>query len=137
MNDGTTISFKVHVARGPESRLELREGTAPPAPPPPPGRVPRIARLMALAIRFDALIRGGQVRDQAELARLGRVTRARVTQIMNLLNLAPDLQEALLNLPRVEQGCDPIGERDLRPVAAQLDWRSQRRMWRTVSGPVS
>src|SRR6185295_3410288 len=61
--------------------------------------VPRIARLMALAIRFDGLLRQGKFRDYAELARLGRVTRARMTQIMKLLDLAPDIQEQILFLP--------------------------------------
>ncbi len=51
---------------------------------------------MALAIRFKGLIRRGQVRDYAHLSRLGNVTRARITRIMNLLYLAPDIQEALL-----------------------------------------
>ncbi len=62
--------------------------TAAPAPP----RIPRITRLMALAIKFQDMIDRGEVKDYADLARLGLVTRARVTQIMNLLNLAPDLQ---------------------------------------------
>jgi hypothetical protein len=64
------------------------------------GRVPRIARLMALALRFEHLVQSGTVRHYAELARLGQVSRARVTQIMNLLHLAPDIQEAILFLPR-------------------------------------
>ena len=72
---------------------------------------------MALAIRLDQLIRDGVVTDQAELARLGHVSRARLTQMMNLLNLAPDIQEALLFFPRVESGRDPVGERELRPIA--------------------
>ncbi len=98
----------------------------------PAGRIPRVARLMALAIRFEGLVRRGVVRDYAELARLGHVTRARVTQVMNLLLLAPDLQEALLFLPRVERGRDPVVLRDLRPVAVQTDWRAQRRLWRQL-----
>ena len=52
--------------------------------------IPRIARLMALAIRFEGLVREERVRDYAELARLGCVTRGRMTQIMQLLHLAPD-----------------------------------------------
>ena len=48
---------------------------------------------MALAIRFDKLIRDGAVKDQTELARLGHVSRVRMTQIMNLNHLAPDIQE--------------------------------------------
>jgi hypothetical protein len=61
--------------------------------------IPRIARLMALAIRFQGLLREKKIRDYVELARLGRVTRARMTQIMKLLDLAPDIQEQILFLP--------------------------------------
>jgi hypothetical protein len=101
-----------------------------PAKPTPARRVPRVSRLMALAIRFEGLIESGVVADQAELARLGHVTRARLTQIMNLLNLAPDIQEAILFLPATENGRDAVTERDLRPVAAEVDWERQRGMWR-------
>jgi len=72
------------------------------------------------------------VADYAELARLGHVSRARVTQIMNLLNLAPDIQEELLFLPRTDGSRAPIAERHLRPIAAVLDWRKQRRMWKKL-----
>ena len=95
-----------------------------------PGRIPRISRLMALAIRFEQLLHDGTVTDQSELARLAHVTQPRMTQIMNLLHLAPDIQEELLSLPRVTQGKDQITERDLRPIAAEVDWRNQRDMWR-------
>jgi len=95
----------------------------------PPGNIPRISRLMALAIRFDGLLRDGVARDYADLARLGGVTRARLTQIMNLLNLAPDIQEEILFLPRTVKGSDIICERNLRPLAATADWRKQRRLW--------
>jgi hypothetical protein len=97
---------------------------------PPPGRVPRVSKLMALAIRFDGLVRSKQVRDFAEIARLGHVTRARVSQIMNLLHLAADIQEEILFLPRVEAGDDPITERHLRPIVKIIEWRDQRRAWR-------
>lgn len=94
-----------------------------------PGRVPRVARLMALAIRFDSLIRTGAVSTQAELAEVGHVTRARVTQIMNLLHLAPDIQEAVLHLPQVANGRDPITEHELRKVTSLVEWSAQRRAW--------
>src|SRR5437016_4923688 len=58
--------------------------------------VPRITRLMALAIKIDDMVQRGELRDYADVARLGHVTRARVTQIMNLMNLAPDIQEHIL-----------------------------------------
>ena len=101
----------------------------------PSGRVPRVARLMALAIRFEQLLRERIVADYAALARLGHVSRARVTQIMNLLCLAPDLQEALLFLPRTERGRDPIILRDLQPIATALAWREQRWLWAQQQQP--
>ena len=94
-----------------------------------PGNLPRISKLMALAIRFDGLVRRGEVRDYADLARLGYVTRARITQIMNLLNLAPDIQEEILFLPRTVKGRDRLREKEVRPIAAVPHWSRQRKMW--------
>ena len=87
---------------------------------------------MALAKRMDGLVRSGEVADYADIAWLGNVSRARVTQIMNLLQLAPDIQEALLFLPRTERGRDPIREHHIRPLTGILDWRRQREMWRRL-----
>jgi hypothetical protein len=84
---------------------------------------------MALAIHFDQLIRDGVVADYAELARLGYVTPSRLSQVMALLQLAPDIQEALLFLPPTSRGRDLVTERDLRPIAVVADWGEQRGMW--------
>ena len=89
-------------------------------------------RLVALAIRFEQLVRDGTVSDYAELARLGHVMRARMSQIMNLLNLAPDIQEALLFLPEVVGGKDLFTERGLRKIVANVSWKKQRIVWRNV-----
>ena len=88
---------------------------------------------MALAIRFDQLIQDGLVEDQAEIARLGHVTPARLSQIMGMLSLAPDIQEAILFLPRVDKGRDTVTERDLRRVTRSLDWGVQRGRWRELA----
>jgi hypothetical protein len=101
----------------------------PPHVPSAADRVPRIARLMALAWRFEALLRSGKIRNHAEMARLGHVSRARITQIMNLRLLAPDIQELLLFLPPTSRGRDPIHLRLLQPIANLLDWQMQRRRW--------
>lgn len=122
-----TVTAKFHVVRGQRSRKELRPGDAPARD--VPARLPRVAKLMALAIRFEGMVRDGVVADYAELARLGHITRARMSQIMSLLHLAPDIQEALLFLPRITSGKDRITERDVRPIAATPDWRKQRAIW--------
>jgi hypothetical protein len=133
MSDATklTLTCPVRFGRGSKGRLEMRAGKpkAPATPPAPTGRIPKVARLMALAIKFDGMLQRRDVKDYAELARLGHVTRARVTQIMNLLNLAPDIQEAILFLPPVERGRDPLKEWQVRPVAAEVLWREQRELW--------
>jgi hypothetical protein len=129
MSMGMTITRTIHFAERRGRRKVLSQGPAPAPAAQPCGRVPRLARLMALAIRMDGLVRDGEVADYADLARLGHVSRARVTQIMNLLLLAPDIQEAILFLPRTERGRDPIRERQIRPIAAELDWQRQRECW--------
>lgn len=78
------------------------------------------------------MVETGLAMDYADLARLGHVTRARVTQIMNLLVLAPDLQETILCWPPVTSGKDPISERGLRAVVAELEWRRQRSRWDSI-----
>jgi hypothetical protein len=88
--------------------------------------MPRVAKLMALAIAYDDLLRTGVVQSLAELARLGHVSTTRMTHIMNLLLLAPEIQEWLLFLPPVEKGPDPLFLKDLQPIARQLGWQKQR-----------
>lgn len=122
----------VHFARGAAGRREVRAGEAPLKPDLPEGSVPRVSQLMALAIRCEELVRRGDVTDYADLARLGHVTRARMTQIMNLLNLAPSIQEEILFLPRTVRGCDAIGERHLRSICIVADWKKQRQLWQQL-----
>jgi hypothetical protein len=127
------IQARVRFDRGRKGRKVLKLGEA--TPQPRVGRIPRVARLLALAHWFEKLIGHGAVRDYADLARLGHVTRARLTQIMNLLNLAPEIQEEILWLPVVENGGDPIHERQLRRLVAVMDWKKQRRMFVTFHRP--
>ena len=122
-----SVECEVHFHTRGRGRKGLEAGAAPPAP--PPGRAPRVARLLALAHRLDRLLRTGVVRDYAELARLGHVTRARISQIMSLLSLSPAIQEQLLFLPRIEAGREPMVLRDILPIAATEDWTRQRACW--------
>jgi hypothetical protein len=131
MTSAFTIECRVHFNhRGRGSRkgpTPDRQSTA------EAGRVPRVSRLMALAMRFDELIRSGQVTGYAELAGLGHVSRARLSQIASLLGLAPDIQEDILFLPRTLRGRDPIQLRHLLPIAAIPDWRKQRSRWKSLA----
>jgi site-specific DNA recombinase len=128
-----TVRKTLRFGRGPRGQRLISDDSAPTVAAGP--RVPRIARLMALAIRFDRLLREGTVRDLSELARLARITQPRATQIMNLTLLAPDIQEEILLLLRAaESGREPIHERRLRPIVALAAWNEQRRGWRRLVG---
>ena len=133
MNEMLTVECQIEFRRLPKGRKQLPEAPAVPRPVVPAGRVPRVARWMALAIRFERLLGDGQVVNYAELARLGHVMQARISQIMNLLNLVPTIQEDILFLPRTVRGRDPVILRDLQPIAAVLDWREQRKMWQALT----
>ncbi len=128
------ITKEVHFRSMKRGRKVIQEGVK--ANPPALGGVPRISRVMALAIHMADLHRQGEVADYAELARLQLVTRARMTQIMSLVLLAPDIQEEILYLPRSDGGRAPVGEKMVRPIAAVPDWRKQRVMWRDLKAGV-
>lgn len=128
----SVVTRQVHFARrGPGARKEFEAGPHP-STPIVQGRVPRVARFMALALKCQELLDEGVLASRAELATLGRVTRARVSQILNLLNLAPDLQEAWLFLPRTTTRRDVVILRQLQPIASTLDWGEQRQLWKTL-----
>jgi hypothetical protein len=128
---GMTVEFPVHIERFQHGRKRLLKGNASPeTEDSKPGRVPRLSRLMALAIHFEGLLANGEVTDMADLARLGHVSRARITQIMNLRLLAPDIQEDLLFLPRTNATRDTLKYTDVRPLTGETDWNEQRKLWK-------
>ena len=114
------------------SRPQSSPGVVSPPPSLPLGRVPRVTRLLALALRCEQLLAAGVIANYAALARLGHVSRARMTPIMNLLLLAPTIQETLLFLPRTERGRDPIHLRQLQPLTRIADWGEQRKRWQAL-----
>jgi DNA invertase Pin-like site-specific DNA recombinase len=96
----------------------------------PQSGMPRITRLLALAIKFEGLLQRSVVKDYTDLARLGQVSRARVTQIMNLLNLAPDIQEEILSWAGGTHGKQHIRETTVRTLSAEVIWTRQREQWK-------
>lgn len=124
-----SFDFQISIQQGGRgAKKRLIEGTPETAEPKKiKGRIPRISRYMALAIHFEDLIRRGIVADYAELARLGHVTRARVTQIMNLRLLAPEIQEYLLNLDCISDNCPRLTLKCMLNYTRNLNWSVQRR----------
>lgn len=122
-----TVRAKLELGRAAKGKRTIRlvDGSAPPLPPPKP-RIPRISKLVALAVVFDRMLREGKVHDVSELARLAHVSQPRMTQILNLSLLAPDLIETLLHLPPTERGKQKVHERMLRALVAEASWAAQR-----------
>ena len=120
---GPTTTHRVAFGR------DRRSANAPAAPERSPGRLPRVVLQLALAHETDRKLRAGELPDFATVARRAGLTRARITQILGLLLLAPDIQEAILSLPPFTRGRDPLPERALRPLVAEPDWTAQRRLW--------
>ena len=129
MNSKLTLNLSFHVQTRRNGSKSLADGKAPTKP---LGRVPRITRLLALAHRCRDLVRDGVIINQSELAHYGQISTTRMSQIMWLDNLAPDIQEAILELPRTVQGRDAILEREVRPIAKTHDWGEQRKMWTSL-----
>src|SRR6056300_401742 len=132
MTGKLTVSRKFHIAREGLGRKQFREGeeAAKPA-----GRIQRVSRVMALAIECDRLISDGVIKNQSALAHYAQVTTARMTHIMWLTNLAPEIQEAILFLPRIESGPDTVKEIVVRRIARVMDWGVQRGRWREYLSP--
>jgi len=128
MTERLTVEIELHTQRaGRGGRKALVAGPAPESL--PAGRIPRVSRLMALALKLERQVRDGEIACYADIARAGHVSRARVTQILDLTCLAPDVVEELLHLPRVETGRDRILLQDLLPIAHEMRWDVQRLLW--------
>ena len=121
------FTFKADFPRGRGCR---RKSVSVQNEPPTPAAIPRIAKLLALAHHLEEQVRSGAAKDYAELSTLLGVSRARITQILNLLLLAPDIQETILFLPPTPKGHAPTDEHNLRAIAAEPDWAKQREKWK-------
>ncbi len=124
--DGTQTEYTLPKRVRPGVKAEVRSSEE------EAGRIPRVSRLMALAIKLEGLVRQGKVRTYRNLAEAGRVSRARLSQILRLADLAPEIQEQLLFLPKTVIGTDPITEKSLRQIAWSVDWDWQRSQFESL-----
>ena len=107
-------------------KVTTPDGTVPGARPAPgspqvPTNIPKITLLLVVGHHFERLVREGVVKDYAEIARRTGLTRARVTQIVDLMLLAPEIQEQILSSGFV----DDVRERTLRGSAPTPSWEAQ------------
>ena len=96
------------------------------------GRLPRITQVLAMALQFQEMIDRGEIHRHADLARLGCVSRERISQMMVLTWLAPDIQEEILRLPQMPGGRFPVSEGELRKMARMPLWGDQRARWQPM-----
>ncbi|MCA9137970.1 MAG: hypothetical protein KDB00_14460 [Planctomycetales bacterium] len=134
----TTVKTKLNLKLASKGRRTLRTQSKeePVEKPKPKGKIPRISRLVALAIEFDEMLRSGAANDATDLAEMYDITQPRMSQIISLALLAPDIQETLLNLPRETAGRSQIHEKALRPICSQVDFDRQREMWNELIAQV-
>ncbi len=93
------------------------------------GRLPHATVQLARAYRLQQLLDQGEAKTFRQLAKHAGVSAARVTQILDLLFLAPDIQEEVLFFARTTKARDTITERDLRMIAGVAAWPEQRKLW--------
>jgi hypothetical protein len=126
-NSAVEIQFRLH------STGRAADSGAPfDAPRSTAGRLTRVTQVMALAVQFQDMLQRGDARDYADLARLGCLTRERMSQIMELVWLAPDIQREILEFPPRPTTRFPVSELAARRIAARLDWVEQRDLWRKL-----
>ena len=124
LDQAVEIRFSLHPAPD-ETNCERQEAD----PVLTTGRLPRITQVVALALHFQEMLRRGDAKDYADLARLGAVTRERMSQIMKLQWLAPDIQQDILYLPPTPAARYTISETAIRKIANILSWTRQRHDW--------
>jgi hypothetical protein len=126
-DDAVEIQFQLH----PEPRLRADQDSGG-QPVASAGRLPRVTQVLALALSFQDMVKRGEAKDYADLARLGGVTRERLSQIMKLAWLAPDIQQEILYLPPTPGGRYPVSELAMRKIGNVLSWAEQRRQWQEL-----
>lgn len=122
--DDRTQVFTGSIFRTRSGKALRFDDDPPPSEPEPVIQPAKVARMLALAHKLQRAINRGEYESRADLARAYGLSRARITQLLDLLLLAPDIQEWVLFLES-EDGHEPFGEPRLRRVARTLHWAVQ------------
>ena len=115
------------------SRVDFVRAAKQPTPSREPTRRPaKVAQMLALAHHLQNAIDEDDSLDQSTVAKRLGVTKARITQLLDLTLLAPDLQEQVLAMEAVD-GVEPLSERSLRGIVLVASWAEQRVLWESAS----
>ena len=122
-----SVEYKVNFGNGKQKGRAEKKPAA--IPKQTPTKLSRITRLLALAHHLQDLIDQGIVTDYADIARLSNLSRARVTQIMNLMLLTPEIQEDILFSGHKKY----IKERGIRMLLKTVVWEEQAGIWKKLT----
>ena len=118
-----SFSVEVHLSSGHCGHKQIHQGKKPKHA--KPSRLPRITRLMALAIKYEQLLKSGEIYGQEALARLAGIDRSLISRILRLRLLSPRIQEQLLNLSEITKGREELGLTKLIPLTRIHSWSKQ------------
>ncbi|ACY13554.1 hypothetical protein [Haliangium ochraceum] len=127
-NGAIVVTGRLFRHGGGNGRPHRFSGKPAPSVPPPARRPARVAQMLAFAHRVDGEVERGGFESRAAAARHYGLTTGRITQLMRLLWLAPDVQEDVLFLETID-GCEPVSGQALEKLARIADWSEQRRRW--------
>ncbi|ACY13701.1 hypothetical protein [Haliangium ochraceum] len=130
-NGAIVVTGRLFRLGGGNGRPHRFSGKPAPTAPPPTRRPARVAQMLAFAHRVEAEVERGEFPSRSAAARHYGMTTGRITQIMSLLWLAPDVQEGVLFLEVID-GCEPVSGQALEKIARIADWGEQRRGWGEV-----
>ena len=125
MSTAPALEIKFQLHQGPRINTDALDARSAA----PSGRLPRVTQILALAIKFEDMIRTGEAQGYADIARLSGLSRERVSQIARLNYLAPEIQVELLYVPPTSTGKYPLSEVVVRKIANILSWEGQRLAW--------
>ena len=122
MNNSLQFDFNVPIARlkhiRPKKEKEELQGE------------PRLRQSLILAYQVDQLIADGRAKDFSQAAQWLNITKARLSQIMSLINLAPAIQEEILLTDSLK--LRKISVQQILPITAESDWNRQIYLWKAL-----
>ncbi|ACY13254.1 hypothetical protein [Haliangium ochraceum] len=130
-NGAIVVTGRLFRHGGGNGRSPRFTGKPAPSAPPPARRPARVAQMFAFAHRADGEVERGVFASRSAAARHYGMTIGRITQLLSLLWLAPEIQEDVLFLKAID-GREPVSGQALEKIARIADWGEQRRGWRGV-----